>query len=99
MRLMRFDMLEGVRPRCEVSKRVEAEIADVRLLGGDEPCEENRSGANKRRTGIQMDRKADCFKKNGSLRVIMLHVSRLFSTVFHNGLQDLKQCGPDSWII
>lgn len=99
MRLMRFDVFEGVRPRSEVSKRVEAEVANVRLLGGDESREEDRSGADKWRTGIQVYRKADRLKKNGSLRVIMLHVSRLFGTVFHNGLQDLKQCGPDSWII
>jgi len=29
----------------------------------------------------------------------MLHVSRLFSTVVHDCLQDLKQGGPDGWII
>jgi hypothetical protein len=99
MSLMRFNVFEGVRPRGEVSKRVEAEIADVRLLGGDEPCEEDRSGANKRRAGIQVDGKADRFKKNGSLSVIMLHVSRLFSTVVHDCLKDLKQGGPDGRII
>ncbi len=92
-------MFEGVRPRCEVSKRVETEIADVRLLGRNEPCEEDRSGANKRRTGIYVDRKADGLKKNGPLRVIMLHVPCLFSAVAHNCLQDLKQGGPDGRII
>jgi hypothetical protein len=99
MSLVRFNVFEGVCSRCEVSKRVEAEIPDVRLLGRDEPCEKDRSGANKRRTGIQVDREADRLKKNGSLGVIMLHVSRLFSTVVHDCLQDLKQSGPDGWII
>jgi len=87
---MRFNVLEGVRPRREVRKRVEAEIADVRLLGGNEPRQEDCSGANEGRAGIQVNRKADGLEKNSSLSVIMLHVSCRFSAVVHNCLQDLK---------
>jgi hypothetical protein len=72
---MCFDVLEGVRPGREVRKRVEAEIADVCLLGGDEPRQEDCRGAYKGRTGIQVNRKADSLEKNSSLSVIMLHVS------------------------
>lgn len=99
MSLMRFNVLEGVRPRCEVSKRVEAEITDVRLLGGDKSREEDCSGANKRRIGVEVDRQADRLEKNCSLCIIMLHVSRLLSTVVHDCFQDLKQGRPDGWVI
>lgn len=89
--LVLLDRVEVVGASGEVRHRIQAEIANVGLLGKDEPAEEVRSLLDHDRLGVEVNREVDRLEQDGVLRIVLLHVPMLVARVLENALKYVVQ--------
>lgn len=97
--LVLLDRLEVVASCCEVGHRIETEVADVRLLRGDESTEQVRCLLDHDRLGVEVDCEIDCFEQNGVLRVVLLDVAVLLARVLEDALEDVVKDEAESRVL